>query len=53
MSRMWKLPMDWEFDKANENLSEVVARALSDGPQRIRLIDRSVILIAPSRSSCA
>lgn len=38
--------MDWQLAEAKNKFSEVVNRALTEGPQRIRRRDRAVVVIA-------
>jgi antitoxin Phd len=38
--------MDWQLAEAKNKLSEVVTRALDEGPQRIRRRDQVVILLS-------
>ncbi len=38
--------MDWQLAEAKNKFSEVVRRALSDGPQRIRRRDQVVVMLS-------
>lgn len=38
--------MDWRLAEAKNKFSEVVQRALSEGPQRVTRRDRAVIILA-------
>ena len=38
--------MDWQLAEAKNRLSEVVRRALAEGPQRITRRDEAVVVIA-------
>ncbi len=38
--------MDWQLAEAKNKFSEVVNRALTEGPQRVRRRDRAVVVIA-------
>ena len=40
--------MDWQLAEAKNRLSEVVRRALAEGPQRITRRDEAVVVIAES-----
>lgn len=38
--------MDWQLAEAKNRFSEVVTKALTDGPQRIRRRDQTVIVLS-------
>jgi prevent-host-death family protein len=38
--------MDWQLAEAKNKLSEVMTRALTDGPQRIRRRGQTVVVLA-------
>lgn len=38
--------MDWQLADAKNRFSELVTRALTDGPQRVRRRDQAVIVLA-------
>ena len=38
--------MDWKLTEAKNRLSEVVSRALTDGPQRITRRDEAVVVVS-------
>jgi prevent-host-death family protein len=47
--------MDWQLAEAKNQLSEVVTLALTDGPQRIRRRNQSVVILSEveyQRLSC-
>jgi prevent-host-death family protein len=39
-------PMDWKLAEAKNRLSEVVTRAVTEGPQTIRRHDAAVVVVA-------
>jgi hypothetical protein len=38
--------MGWDFADVENKLGEVITRALTEGPQRIRFGDQSVVMVA-------